>query len=54
MKKVYFIIGCLANGGAERVVSNLSLRLKDDLEREIVLFGNKVKIDYPYKGNILY
>lgn len=54
MKKIYFIIGTLSNGGAERVVSNLSLRLKDNIEREIILFGHDARIDYPYKGKLSY
>lgn len=49
-----FLIGTLSDGGAERVVSNLSLYLPDEIEREIILFGSKSKIDYPYEGNIIY
>lgn len=53
MKKVHFLIGTLSVGGAERVISNLSLNLSDDIEKNIVLFGRNQKITYPYKGNII-
>lgn len=49
-----FLIGTLSGGGAERVVSNLSQSLPDNVEKEIVLFGKNSKIDYPYSGNINY
>lgn len=52
--KVIFIIGNLAGGGAERVVSNLSLNLPENLEKEIILYGEDSKVDYPYKGKITY
>ncbi|SYZ77869.1 glycosyltransferase [Trichococcus shcherbakoviae] len=54
MKKVNFFIGTLSTGGAERVVSNLSLNLNDNIKKDILMFGVKSKIDYPYKGNIVY
>src|SRR5690625_2414488 len=53
-KKVIFLIGTLSNGGAERVVSNITLNLSEEIEREIVLFGKEAKVDYDYKGKILY
>ncbi|MEF2093910.1 glycosyltransferase [Bacillus sp. CFBP9009] len=52
--KVIFLIGTLSGGGAERVVSNLSLNLPDHIEREIVLFGEDAKIEYDYEGKITY
>lgn len=54
MTKVTFIVGALSNGGAERVVSNLSINLPEDIEREIILFGKDERIDYEYKGKIIY
>lgn len=52
--KVIFLIGTLSNGGAERVVSNLSLNLPKNITREIFLFGGSAKISYKYEGNITY
>jgi hypothetical protein len=51
-EKVAFIIGSLSGGGAERVISNLSLHLNDEIERYIVVY-NCEKIGYPYKGNLI-
>lgn len=51
-KKVAFIIQHLANGGAERTVSNLSLELEDKYDISIIIFdGNNV--DYPYGGRMI-
>lgn len=52
-KRINFLIGTLSSGGAERVVSNISLNLSDDIESNIILYGSNTKIDYPYKGDIL-
>jgi len=49
-----FLIGTLSTGGAERVVSNISMNLPTEIEKKIILFGNKAKIDYKYKGKIKY
>lgn len=51
-KNIAILIPTLANGGAERVASNLSLYLPEEYERYIILFDGS-KIDYPYKGNII-
>lgn len=51
-KKVAFMISSLSGGGAERVVSNLSLHLDDKIERYILLHSCE-KIDYPYKGELI-
>jgi len=53
-KKVIFLIGTLSGGGAERVVSNITMALPEDIQSEIILFGKESKIEYPYKGNIKY
>lgn len=55
MKKVFFLIGTLSTGGAERVVSNISLFLpKKNIYPVILLFSKKSKIIYNYKGEIIY
>lgn len=54
MRKVIFFIGTLSTGGAERVVSNLSLNINKDIEKNILMFGEKTKIDYPYEGQLVY
>lgn len=51
MKKVNLLIGTLSDGGAERVVSNLSLNLSDKFKKNILLFGS-YDITYPYCGNL--
>ncbi len=54
MKKVQFFIGNLADGGAERVVSNLSINMSNKFEKKIILFGSKCKVEYPYSGELVY
>lgn len=54
MKKVNLFIGTLSTGGAERVVSNLSLNLSKKIKTNILIFGDKSKIDYPYDGELVY
>ncbi|KAA2398112.1 MULTISPECIES: glycosyltransferase [Bacillus] len=54
MREIKFFIGTLSSGGAERVVSNLSLNMSADIEKEIILFGSNAKIEYPYKGNLIF
>jgi glycosyltransferase involved in cell wall biosynthesis len=49
-KKVIFFVPTLANGGTERVISELSLNLSN-VEATIVLF--KKIVSYPYKGKII-
>jgi glycosyltransferase involved in cell wall biosynthesis len=49
-----FIIGTLSNGGAEKVVSNLSLELYKEENIKIILFGKNDKIDYDYLGELIY
>lgn len=53
-KKVAFLIGTLSTGGAERVVSNLSLNMDEKIDTEILLFGSNAQIDYPYDGKLTY
>lgn len=54
MKEVIFFIGTLANGGAERAVSNLSLKISNEYNSKIILYGSKSKIDYEYNGELVY
>lgn len=51
MKKILMIIPVLSGGGAERVVSNLTLGLMDVYDIDILLDYNAT--GYPYKGNIM-
>jgi len=51
--KIAFLVGSLSNGGAERVISNLTIGLKNGFDKKIILYGDKDKIDYPYEGQIL-
>jgi glycosyltransferase involved in cell wall biosynthesis len=53
MKKVNFLIGKLSSGGAERVVSNLSLNMDKQIEKNIILFGENQQIIYDYSGQII-
>lgn len=49
-KKILFFIATLAQGGAERLISELSFKL-EDFEVVIVLSENKVS--YPYRGKLV-
>ena len=51
MKKIAFIIQHLANGGAERTVSNLSLAFKDEFDVSLIVFDGKHRT-YPYGGKM--
>ena len=50
-KKIIFFLLTLNIGGGERVASELSLNLPDNIEKIIVLFKNE--ISYPYKGKLI-
>lgn len=54
MKKVYFFIGTLSKGGAERTVSTLSQHVSPDINIKILLFGTGTRIDYPVRGELIY
>lgn len=49
-KKILMIVPMLANGGAERVVSNLSIELHEEYDIDIFIDYNN--IGYDYKGEI--
>lgn len=52
LKRVAFLIHFLRNGGAERVISNLSLNLPDNINRSIILYDAS-DITYQYGGNLI-
>lgn len=54
LKKLILFVGTLSGGNAERAVSNISLNLSEEVKREIILFGNNAKLDYPYSGELIY
>lgn len=54
LKKIIFVIGTLSNGGAERVVSNISMSLPENIQKEAILFSEDAKVDYEFKGRIIY
>lgn len=51
-KSIDFIIGTLSTGGAERVVSNLSMKMDKSIDRSILLFGKNARIEYSYGGRL--
>jgi len=51
---VDFIIGTLANGGAERIVSNIVNYLPDNIHKRVILFGEEAKEDYSCNSEIIY
>ncbi len=51
LKKVMFLCAHLSDGGAEKVLSELSCNLPIYIEQVIVLFEKK--ITYPYKGRLI-
>ena len=52
MKKVMFVIGCLAGGGAERVVSSVSSALVSKGHQVSILTYYKEENEYPYSSDI--
>lgn len=52
MKRILIVISSLGQGGAERVVSNLTLNFPKDWKIDILLNNDK-RIDYPYRGRVL-
>lgn len=52
MKKILFVIPYLHKGGAERVVSNLTMNFPNDWDIDILINSDKY-IDYPVRGNII-
>lgn len=53
-RQVFFFIGTLSKGGAERAVSRLTQSLAPDIERHIILYGTQTRIDYPVQGELHY
>lgn len=50
-KKIFLFIPTLSQGGCERAVSELSLRLPERLKLGIILFERK--ISYPFRGTLI-
>lgn len=50
-KKIMFLSRSLEKGGGERILSEMSLNLSDNIQSTIVLLGNQVS--YPYKGKLI-
>lgn len=51
-KRTLLVVSSLDTGGAQRVVSNMTCGMPDDVEIDILL-NYSDKIAYPYKGNII-
>lgn len=51
MKEVVFLLGRLSTGGAERVVSNVTQNIGEDINKKVVLLEDEVK--YPYSGELI-
>ena len=52
MKKVIFIASTLNTGGAQKVLSNIVMKLPEEYHAVIVL-NDAQNIVYPYKGEIV-
>lgn len=51
-KKILFVIPYLANGGAERALSNIIMHFPEEWEIDIVINSDQ-RIDYSYRGNLI-
>ena len=47
-KNVAFLIPSLKNGGAERVLSNMSLNLSEDINQSIIVWNASMNIKQIY------
>lgn len=52
-RNIAIIVPNLRGGGAERVVSNLSLYLSDKKYNKYIILYSAEKIEYPYRGNLI-
>lgn len=52
MRKVLFVISYLKNGGAEKVLSNITTNWPEDCEIDILVNDDRVK-SYKFRGNII-
>lgn len=52
-KRIAIVISSLRKGGAERIVSDLTLNLPENWDIDIILNSRKEKIEYPFRGNII-
>ncbi len=51
-KNVAFLIPSMRNGGAERVLSNMSTNFSDNINQKIIVWDGK-DVDYPFKGELV-
>lgn len=51
-KRILFVIPYLADGGAERALSNIVMHFPEEWEIDILINSDK-RIDYPYRGRLL-
>lgn len=51
-RRIALVVNTLSGGGAERAVSNLSLRFSERYDVDIVV-NDDAHLDYPYAGNII-
>ncbi len=51
-KHIAFVINTLSNGGAERLASNLSLRLSERYDIDLIV-NDLQHLDYPYRGRVI-
>lgn len=51
-KNVAFLIPSMRNGGAERVLSNMSTNFNDDINQKIIVWDGK-DVDYPFNGELI-
>lgn len=54
MINMRFLINNLSRGGAERTVSRISLKMNNNIKKELLLFGKDAEVGYSYKGNLVY
>lgn len=53
-KNVVFIIGTLANGGAERIVANIVNFMPSNIKSSVILYGEEAKEEYHCSGTKVY
>lgn len=53
MKNVLLLVNQLHGGGAQKVISNLSIELCNDYNLTLVIYNDIEKIVYPYKGDLI-
>ncbi len=54
LKNVILFINSLSKGGAERTISNISSNLSYEINSIILVLNKKTRVDYSYKGKLIY